>query len=129
MSNEGANKGKFFFVVGIKFLRYASVWKNASVIFLSVSWTVILCFGYVYEEGIKGGDKKSSFYTDYEGMCVLVWYFIIFLCLYFFSNIYIMLVLFNCWNNTTEKKLDTIKYNASKGTSTPPPHPNKWSSR
>ena len=37
MSNEGANKGTFFFLMYITCLRYASMWKSASVNFLSVS--------------------------------------------------------------------------------------------
>ena len=36
MSNGGENKGMFFFVIDITFLRYASMWKNASVYFVSV---------------------------------------------------------------------------------------------
>ena len=37
ISNEGENEGTFLFVVDIKFLRQASMWKNSSVKFVSVS--------------------------------------------------------------------------------------------
>ena len=49
ISNEEENKGMFFFVIYIKCLHYAVVWTNDSVNFVSVIWTITLCFCYAYE--------------------------------------------------------------------------------
>ena len=71
MFDEGANEGTFF-VVDIKSLRYASMWKNTLIKFISGSWIANLCFCDAYKEVIKVEDDEFSWKTDDEGMCIFV---------------------------------------------------------
>ena len=58
-----------------------------------------------------------NWWWRYMYSCML---FMIFWCLNCFSNIYLMLILLNHWDNNTKKNEDNITYNASEGMSTPP---------